>query len=278
VLLRLSSDFRRAMDLSVVLDQEGIPHEVRRIEDARWALQIDDEDAARAEAAIAAFEQENPPEVRRPAGVVHPMTGALASGVAFALALVAIYIRTGPESPGSPWFERGSADAAAILRGQWWRSVTALTLHADAGHVAGNAVLGGLLLALLARSVGPGVASVLMLLSGVGGTFAAAALIRRDFVSIGASTAVFGALGALAALPRESRRVWMPVIGGLALLALLGTSKRADVAGHLCGFVSGVLAGAAVSLLPPLRNRAAQASLAVAAACVPLIAWIVAFR
>lgn len=278
MLLRLSSDFRRAMDLSVVLDQEGIPHEVRRIEDARWALQIDEEDATRAEAAIAAFEQENPPEVRRPAGVVHPTTGALASGVAFALALVAIYIRTGPESPGSPWFERGSADAAAILRGEWWRSVTALTLHADAGHVAGNAVLGGLLLALLARSVGPGVGSVLMLLSGVGGTFAAAALIRHDFVSIGASTAVFGALGVLAALPRESRRVWMPVIGGLALLALLGTSKRADVAGHLCGFVSGVLAGAVVSWLPPLRNRLAQAVLAVAAACVPVAAWVVAFR
>jgi membrane associated rhomboid family serine protease len=121
-------------------------------------------------------------------------------------------------------------------------------------------------------------ASALMLLSGVGGTYAAAALIRHDFVSIGASTAVFGALGALAALPRESRRVWMPVIGGLALLALLGTSKRADVAGHLCGFVSGVLAGAAVSLLPSLRNRAAQASLAVVAACVPLVAWIVALR
>jgi len=278
VLLRLSSDFRRAMDLSVVLDQEGIPHEVHRIEEARWALQIDDADAARAEAAIAAFEQENPPEVRRLPPVLHPTTGALASGVAFALALVAIYVRTGPESPGSPWFDRGSADAAAILRGEWWRSVTALTLHADAGHVAGNAVLGGLLLALLARSVGPGVASVLMLLSGVGGTFAAATLIRHDFVSIGASTAVFGALGALAALPRESRRVWMPVIGGLALLALLGTSKRADVAGHLCGFLSGVLAGAVVSLLPPLRNRVAQTSLAVAAACVPVSAWIVAFR
>ncbi|HET9157353.1 MAG TPA: rhomboid family intramembrane serine protease, partial [Myxococcaceae bacterium] len=140
------------------------------------------------------------------------------------------------------------------------------------------AVLGGLLLALLARSVGPGLASVLLLLSGSAGTFAAAALIRHDFVSIGASTAVFGALGALAALPRESRRVWMPVIGGLALLALLGTSKRADVAGHVCGFVSGVLAGAAVSLLPPLRNRAAQAALAVAAAAVPVVAWLAAFH
>ena len=277
MLLRLSSDFRRAMDLSLVLEQEGIPHELRRLGEAHWALQIDDTDAARAEVAIVAFEQENPLEVRRPEGF-HPIAGAVAAGLAFALALVTFYVRTGPESAGSPWFERGSADAAAILRGEWWRSVTALTLHADAGHAAGNAVLGGLLLALLARSVGPGMASALILLSGVAGTLATAGLTRHNFVSIGASTAVFGALGALAALPRDSRRVWMPLVGGLALLALLGTSKSADVAGHLCGFIAGVLAGAAVSLLPPLQNRAAQASLAVAAGCVPVAAWLAAFR
>ena len=277
MLLRLSSDFRRAMDLSLVLEQEGIPHELCRLGEAQWALQIDDTDAARAEVAIVAFEQENPLEVRRPEGF-HPIAGAVAAGLAFALALVTFYVRTGPESAGSPWFERGSADAAAILRGEWWRSVTALTLHADAGHAAGNAVLGGLLLALLARSVGPGMASALILLSGVAGTLAAAGLTRHNFVSIGASTAVFGALGALAALPRDSRRVWMPLVGGLALLALLGTSQSADVAGHLCGFIAGVLAGAAVSLLPPLQNRAAQASLAVAAGCVPVAAWLAAFR
>jgi rhomboid protease GluP len=277
VLLRLSRDFRRAMDLSLVLEQEGIAHELRRVDAEHWALQIDDEDAARAEAVVAAFEKENPPAVRRPE-VVHPITGAVASGVAFSLALVTLYVRTGPESPGSPWFDRGSADAAAILRGEWWRAVTALTLHADAPHVAGNAVLGGLLLALLARSVGAGMASALMLLSGIAGTFAAAVLIRHDFVSIGASTAVFGVVGVLAALPRRSRRVWMPIVGGLALLALLGTSKRADVAGHLCGFLCGVAAGAAVSLLPPLRNRAAQGWLAVVAGSVPVVAWLVAFR
>ena len=277
MLLRLSNDFRRTMDLSLVLDQEGIAHEVRRVGDERWALWVEDEDGARAQAAIAAFDRENPPEVPRPAEV-HPVTGAVASGVAFALALVAVYVRTGPESAGSPWFERGSADAAAILRGDWWRGVTALTLHADAAHVAGNAVLGGLLLALLARSVGPGMASALMLLSGVGGTFAAAGFLRHDFVSIGASTAVFGAIGSLAALPRQGRRAWMALGGGIALLAFLGTSKHADLAGHLCGFVCGVLAGEAVSLLPPLRNRAAQASLALVTASVPAAAWFAAFR
>lgn len=276
MLLRLSSDFRRAMDLSLVLDQEGIAHELRSVGDEQWALVVEEQDAQRAEAAVAAFERENPLQARRPEPV-RSSAGAVACGLVFFLALLAMHVWTGPNSAASPWFARGSADAAAILRGEWWRAVTALTLHADAGHAVGNAVLGGLLLALLARSIGSGMASALVLLSGVAGTFAAAGLLRQNFVSIGASTAAFGALGSLAALPHR-RRAWVPLAGGLALLAFLGTSKRADLAGHLCGFVCGVLLGAAVSLLPPLRNRAAQAVLAVAAGSVPLVAWLAAFR
>lgn len=276
MLLRLSSDFRRAMDLSLVLDQESIAHELRSVGDEQWALLIEDQDAQRAEAAVAAFERENPLQVRRPEPV-RSTAGAVACGLVFFLALLMMHVWTGPDSAASPWFARGSADAAAILRGEWWRAVTALTLHGDAGHAVGNAVLGGLLLALLARSIGPGMASALVLLSGVAGTFAAAGLLRQNFVSIGASTAAFGALGSLAALPQHRRRAWVTLGGGLALLAFLGTSKHADLAGHLCGFVCGVLLGALVSLLPPLRNRAAQAVLAVAAGSVPLVAWLAAF-
>src|SRR5436190_20824725 len=259
------TDFRRAMDLSLVLDQEGIAHELRGVGQEQWALAIDDGDAARAEAVLAAFELENPLSPRGQEQP-RPMAGAVACGLVFFLAMLAIHVWTGPHSAGSDWFARGSADAEAILRGEWWRTVTALTLHGDAGHAVGNAVLGGLLLALLAGELGPGVASLLLLLGGAAGTLTAAWLVHRNFVSIGASTAVFGALGALAAMPQLRRRAWVPLGGGLALLAFLGTSKRADLAGHLCGFAAGVALGAAACRLPPLRSRAAQAALAVAAA------------
>jgi membrane associated rhomboid family serine protease len=276
VLLRLVTDFRRAMDLSLVLDQEGVAHELRSTGE-RWALVIQDADAVRAEAAVAAFERENPVQPRRQEPA-RPAAGAIACGLVFFLALLAMHVWTGPDSAGSVWFARGSADADAILRGEWWRTVTALTLHGDAGHAVGNAILGGLLLALLARALGPGLASALVLLSGVLGTFTAAWLVRRNFISIGASTAVFGTLGALAALPQHRRRAWVPLGAGLALLAFLGTSKRADLAGHLCGFVAGVLLGAAASLLPPLHSRSAQVILSLAAGLVPVVAWTVAFR
>ena|SRR5207248_5110417 len=278
VLLRLVADFRRAMDLSLVLDEEGIGHELRSAGEERWALFIAGEDAARAEAAVAAFERENPLARSQREEAPRSSTAAVASGVVFFLAVLAFHVWTGPQSEESRWFSRGSADAAAILAGETWRTVTALTLHADAGHAVGNAVLGGLLLALLARSLGAGVAAMTMFLAGAGGTFVAAQLVRRDFVSVGASTAVFGALGSLAALPRHRRRPWIPLGAGLALLAFLGTSKRADFAGHLFGFVAGVLLGAGVSLLPPLRSRAAQLALAALSASAPLVAWVLALR
>jgi membrane associated rhomboid family serine protease len=278
VLLRLVPDFRRAMDLSLVLDEEGIGHELRSAGEERWALIIADDDAARAEAAVAAFERENPlPRAQRDRPL-HSAAPAVACGLVFFLAVLAFHIWTGPQSADSPWFSRGSADARAILAGEMWRTLTALTLHADAGHAVGNAVLGGLLLALLARSLGPGVAAMMLVVAGASGTFLAAELVRREFVSVGASTAVFGALGSLAALPQHRRRPWVPLGAGLALLAFLGTSKRADFAGHLCGFVAGVLLGGAVSLLPPLRSRAAQAALAALAAAAPLAAWALALR
>lgn len=266
------------MDLSLVLDEEGIAHELRSMSEVQWALFVDEADAPRAEAAVQAFERENPAQAPRPPAREPPVGDGFVAGWLFALCLVAFHLWC--EGDGR-WLDRGAADAAAIVRGEWWRTITALTLHADEAHAAGNAALGGFLLAVLARRAGAGIASWLLLLAGVGGTWAAAALLRRDFESIGASTAVFGALGAVSVLQaldaEQRRRAWLPLGAGLALLGFLGTSKRADLAGHLCGFVAGALLGAVVSRLPRLRNAAAQAALALLAAAVPVAAWLHAF-
>ena len=264
------------MDLSLVLEEEGIPHQLRSVAEEQWALVIEsDADSVRAGIALAAFERENPLTLPTRREQPVPSAGVL-TGLVFGLALLALQIWTGPESDNA-WFVRGSAEAASILRGEWWRTVTALTLHADAGHAVGNALLGGLLLTLLARRLGSGLASWAMLLAGALGTAAAAELMRHHFASVGASTAVFGALAELAALqaadPESRRRAWVPLGAGVALLGFLGSSKRADLAGHLCGFAAGLLLGLLAARLPRLRSRAAQAALLGAAALVPLIAW-----
>jgi membrane associated rhomboid family serine protease len=271
LILRLASNFRRAMDLSLVLDQEGIPHELRSIGEEQWGLFVEDAFAEPAAAALSAFERENEPV---PVVEVAPLTSGVAAGLLFGLPLLAFQLWTGPES-NDRWFSRGSADAAAIVAGEWWRSLTALTLHADAGHAAGNVLLGGLFVALLARRVGTGLSLLLPLVAGALGTAFGAALIRRDFVSIGASTAVFAALGALALLPGRRR---LQIAAGLAMLGYLGTGKRADLLGHLCGFVFGLLVGALASFVRPTRDRALQALFGATALLAPVAAWIRALR
>jgi membrane associated rhomboid family serine protease len=275
MLLRTVSDFRRAMDLSLVLDEEGIAHELRSGPGEIWGIVVGDGDAERADQALRAFEAENKPALPQPA---EPEKGSAAvlSGMVFALIVFGFPLVQTPL-----WHERGAADAAAILRGEWWRCVTALTLHADEGHAAGNAALGGILLAFLSRRLGSGIAALLLVASGALGTLCAAELLRRNFVSIGASTAVFGALGALAMLealdPSSRRRAFVPVAAGLALLGFLGTGPHADLAGHLFGFASGALLGAVCSRLKTL-SVAAQTFCAVASLAAPALAWWLAFK
>ena len=41
---------------------------------------------------------------------------------------------------GADWSEVGRVSGEQILHGQWWRVVTALTLHADVMHLVGNVI------------------------------------------------------------------------------------------------------------------------------------------
>lgn len=277
MILRLSSDFRRAMDLSLVLDQEGIAHDLRSVGEEQWALLVDDVDGERASAALAAFELENAPRPLIPEAV--PVADGVVAAALFALPIVVFHLWTGPESVESWWFSRGDADAVAMVHGEWWRALTALTLHADAAHAAGNALFGAVFVALLARRLGTGVALFLTVCAGALGTLATAFLVQRDFASVGASTAVFAALGALAVLPERRGR---KLAAAVALLGFLGTGKHADLVGHLCGFLFGLLlgwvAGALADAKRSVRRAAVQAACCAAALAMPVLAWLRALR
>src|SRR5262249_51093725 len=101
-----------------------------------------------------------------------------------------------------------------------------------------------------------GLALWLALLAGAGGNLASAALQGFRHVSAGASTAMFGAIGALAGLRLRSgptpgggaRRLIVPV-AALLLLAMLGTAPGADVLAPALGaLVGGVLGLAAARI------------------------------
>ena len=114
-----------------------------------------------------------------------------------------------------------------------------------------------------------------------------AAAHRTDFVSIGASTATFAALGLMAGLQvvrrlrGESRRLyaWVPLGAGLGLYAMLGVGAGADTYAHLFGLGMGAVVGTSLALLNVRAPRAvAQALLALATVAGIAISWMLALR
>jgi membrane associated rhomboid family serine protease len=270
--LHEGADHESVMERSVVLDAVGIPHDVLPTPEGGWSILVDDADAPAANAALAAWEAEN---ARHPDPASPPEQGGLLAGVAAGAAILLLSLPLGL-GPSGPFFEPGSADAARMLHGEWWRAITALTLHADAQHVAANAVAFGIFVGAVSRRIGPGLAVWLAFASGVAGNVLTALALRGGHVSVGASTAVFGALGTLSALQVPRRSAWVTLGAGLALLGLLGTGARADLLAHLAGFACGVAGGLAVRQVPPPRRSPVQAAVALLVLAPVALAWSMA--
>ena len=276
--VRVTAERHRADEWAMVLAASYIPHRLRHRGDG-WALIVDARDVEAARGALDAFDRENVVNTTDVSvDAVAPVRGAAAVGIAVGLLLIGFFAATGTRASRSVWFERGGAAAERIVAGEWWRTVTALTLHADAPHVVGNAAASVLLVGAVSHELGPGVGLWLILLAGAGGNALTAVAYGAHHNSVGASTAMFGAIGILAATRVVSsrrrpaaRKPWMVVAASLALLALLGTSPDADLLAHLFGLLLGgaLGLGAAAALARPLRSPT-QWALAVA-----VLAWIV---
>ena len=138
--------------------------------------------AQRAYAALDAYDDENRP---RPAPPSLPEYGSGVAGALLAAALCALFVFTGPRANGHPWFAAGSADAARMQAGEWWRAVTALTLHDDFPHILSNAVVLLIFGSSLCTVVGPGTGLWLMLLSGTAGNLLNVLLRGTPYTGIG---------------------------------------------------------------------------------------------
>jgi rhomboid protease GluP len=243
----------QAEEYAVVLAASGIGHRLEAT-DAGWALIVAPGDMRRASQALATYDQENRDDTALDAS--RRAYGETWIGALIAALLVSFFAVTGPREPGAIWFDRGSASAQQILAGEVWRTVTALTLHADLAHVLSNAIACLVLVTAVAWWLGPGVGSWLVVLAGAGGNAVTAFAHGTPYVSVGASTAIFGALGILAVLQcvaRRRRRAlgrkgWVAIAASLALLGTLGTGPQSDVLAHFFGLLAGGLLGIGAAL------------------------------
>lgn len=281
-----SDRLQAAADRALVLHSLDIPCETLR-EDGRVALAVPSDFGERAKYEIWQYEQENRPLRQRPRVVPFEYRNGVPGVVAYVIVVCLTAWLASRAAFGQDWLASGRIDGELVRRGEWWRLVTALTLHSGPRHLIGNIGFGVAFGFLAGRLVGSGVAWLAIVLASTGANVINTLLLDTSHRSIGASTAVFAALGFVAGfvwrgrLMAQDRWPWRlgPIVGGIALLAFTGTGdENTDVGAHLLGFLCGFGTGLLLCRLPrPALGPRVQLACGAAALVMPVVAWLAAF-
>ncbi|MCP5548507.1 MAG: rhomboid family intramembrane serine protease [Akkermansiaceae bacterium] len=230
----------------------------------RYLLRVDADDARRVMPELEAYDRESAEAAQGPRSIPIRHLFRHAAGWphylvwAAATALVFLLQQRDPSFTG-----RFSSSSVPFLeQGEWWRPFTALFLHSDITHLVGNLFGAMFFVTFLSRVVGAPWAWLLTLACGTAANALSLLLHASDpFSSIGASTAVFAALGLLSGLGFAATfhlhfavnraRAAAPVLAGVVLLGWMGGGSpgdNTDVLGHVLGFVCGLVTGFAAGV------------------------------
>lgn len=279
----VSAERNECNELALVLAAQSIPSQVRW--DGRsWRLSVPGAAVSYARLEIEAYRTET------------KLTGAPTPGVEaygkpwpgiviYAALITALSLMAADMVFGIDWVEAGRMDGGGVRAGDWWRPVTALFLHADASHLLGNVLFGGFFAFSVARYFGSGLGWLTIVASAAVANFGNGMFQGIEHRSIGASTAVFAALGIVSAylwrrgFPSQAspRERMAPVVAGLGLLAFTGTGGiNTDLGAHLLGFVAGFGAGFAFAIVGVSRTRRFQAAAGATTLALVVAAWAAA--
>jgi rhomboid protease GluP len=285
VAVRRCAGRRQAEQYALVLTAMGMQSSIAP-EGKFMALYVAQEDAARANDELAAYDRENTgglPEKEW----LFPGLPRIEVAMIYWVVLLFFFAAARNHAFSFDWLGEGAVQSGLMLKGEWWRAVTALCLHASGAHLLANLVFGTVFLMLLSQVSGAGVAALATITAGAAGNVLSALVQSPEHTSIGASTSIFASLGLLAALRQVRRRDhalsalrnWTPVAGGFALLTFLGFSgENTDVLAHVLGFGSGLAAGWLLARWDRdwTIDRGLQWKCAAAAGAVVVFAWVAA--
>jgi rhomboid protease GluP len=226
------------------------------VNDARgYRLLVEPNSADEIRRQLRCFDRESvgwpPPPIRDPA--IARSRDAI-SPLFWALAVIGIYWG---EIAHPAWVRLGVLDSDAVFHhGEWWRVGTALFLHADAAHLISNGLSGIIVFSAVVATFGRWRGWLTLLVASLLGNVASAAInYSAPYRSLGASTAVFAAVGLLtgraislaAKSPARAHRwraMFVPFAAGATVLALFGAGGvQIDVMAHLTGFLGGAFCG-----------------------------------
>jgi rhomboid protease GluP len=284
VVVRRNLDPRELELQALVLSARGITSEIVA-EENEFSLLVAGDQAIEADEELTAYANENRPSAQTEAR--RRDFGSIELVLVYWAVLLFFFAAARRSAFEVAWLDLGSADSVRIKAGEWWRTATALCLHVSGAHLLSNLLFGGVFLLLLSQALGGGLASLAIVASGAGGNFLNALLRPEPHDSIGASTALFGAIGVLAVLNMASRqpaagtglRMWLPLAGGVMLLSFLGFSgEQTDILGHVCGFAAGLCSGVLIARFPRSRveSFSLQFAVAILSALSMALVWILA--
>lgn len=281
------------LDRALVLEVANIPHQVVH-EGVTSAIVVPADWSAEAAAELRAYDEENPPRKPKPVRNVEthdPVPGL----VGYVLTICLVAGMAGYAWFGKDWLMAGHVNGALVREGEFWRLFTGLTLHSGLRHLASNIVFGVFFGIFAGRLLGSGYAWLIIVIAAGVANLTNLMLLEPSHRSIGASTAVFAALGLIAGyvwsgklMPHDEDR-WMtrygPIVGGLALLMFTGSGSvdpitginNTDVGAHFFGFLMGFIAGMLAIRFGPLPEGGHhQRNAGIAALAIIIFSWIIA--
>jgi membrane associated rhomboid family serine protease len=274
------------MDWSLVLASQGLPATIQGDDSVQgWQLLVPVEHYGAALRALRQFRMENRAQLWR-----HPLAAAGLifdwRAAAWFLAFAVVYLLQQSHHPVLS--ASGMMDNQAVGSGQWWRLFTAVSLHADPGHLIANVTTGILLLGLAMGSFGFGWSALAAYLAGVGGNLTGLILYSGAHLSLGASGMVMGALGMLTVEPfmalrteaGPKRLAFRGLMGGVLLLVLTGFSPGTDILAHVGGFAWGAVLGLVLQRLTDAQRDSIMLNRAAEILCAALMGftWWMALR
>jgi membrane associated rhomboid family serine protease len=163
-------------------------------------------------------------------------------------AIVVVYLITiaqgsGLNAPGGSLFYKWALYGPAVRDGDWWRLITAAFLHASVLHIAFNMLALWWLGAPVEMALGRVRFIGLYLVSGLAGS-AGALVANPNAVTVGASGAIFGLLGAGLILEWQATG---SIAGNYLTLILINLAisfavPGISIGGHVGGLIGGILA------------------------------------